>query len=617
MMKEIKGKEKSIRMLLENSRFSIDYYQREYKWQKKQLQELIEDLTEKFLESYEKGDDRSSIQKYENYFLGSIILCEKDGNKYIIDGQQRLTTITLLLIYLKNQLSNEKQKIKLSSLIFSDVYGKESFNIDVEERRDCMNALFSNQVFDTTNSAESVQNIISRYSEIETLFPDIFDEDAEEFDDNAIIFFSDWLLQNVYLVEITAYTDEDAYSIFETMNDRGLSLNPLDMLKGYLLACITDQEKRNKAVNIWKEWSEKLRALGKDEDSDAFKTWLRSQYSQSIRERKRGATAKDFDKIGTEFHRWVKDNNEVIGLNKSEDFFNFINRDMQFYLREFINLKKASQKLTPGLEPVFYNARMAFTLQYPLLLASLVPSDDEIIIKKKFYVVASYIDSLIARRIWNFKSIAYSTMQYTMFNVMKEIRGKDIDQLIKILVSKLNSEHLSFKTNDRLRLHQQNKYYIHQLLARITDYVESSSGMPSRFHEYIAEGKNRYEIEHIWADHPERHTDEFSHASDFSEYRNRIGGLLLLPKSFNGSYNDSPYDVKLPHYFGQNLLAKSLHPDCYNLNPGFLRFKVNNQLEFKPHPQFKKQDLDERQVLYRALAELIWSPMRITTVVQS
>ena len=124
-MKEIKGKEKNIRLLLANARFSIDYYQREYKWQAKHLQELIEDLTQKFNESYASDDERSAIQEYENYFLGSIILCEKNGNKYIIDGQQRLTTITLLLIYIKNKLSNEKQKMKLSSLIFSDVYGGE------------------------------------------------------------------------------------------------------------------------------------------------------------------------------------------------------------------------------------------------------------------------------------------------------------------------------------------------------------------------------------------------------------------------------------------------------------------------------------------------------------
>lgn len=604
-MREIKGKEKNIRMLLENARFSIDYYQREYKWQKKQLQELIEDLTEKFLESYEEGDERTAIQKYENYFLGSIILCEKNGNKYIIDGQQRLTTLTLLLIYLKNILKNEKQRTKIASLVFSDVFGKESFNIDVDERNPCMSALFSNQNYDGTNATESIQNILQRYDEIGSLFPEDFSEDV-------FIYFSDWLLQNVFLVEITAYTDEDAYTIFETMNDRGLSLNPLDMLKGFLLASITDSDKRNTAVDIWRDWSEKLRALGKDEDSEAFKTWLRSQYAQSIRERKRGAKAKDFDKIGTEFHRWLKDNTDTMKLQRSENFFAFINTDMQFYLREFINVKKASKDLTAGLEPIFYNAKLAFTLQYPLLLAPLCATDKEQDICKKLNIVSSFIDIIIARRIWNFKSIAYSTMQYAMFNVMKDIRNKSANELADILTKKLEEEPVTFKSNDGLRLHQQNRYYIHHLLARITNFVETSSGVSSRFTEYIAEGKNRYEVEHVWADHAERHKDEFSHASDFSEYRNRIGGLLLLPKSFNGSYGDLIYEEKLPHYFGQNLLAKSLHKDCYKHNPGFLRFIDESGLPFKAHNHFKKIDLDERQELYRKCAELIWSSARLS-----
>ena len=147
-MKEIKGKEKSIRLLLQNARFYIDFYQREYKWQTKHLQELIEDLTGKFLESYQPDDERSEIEKYENYFLGSIILCEKESKKYIIDGQQRLTTLTLLLMYLKNILTNDAQKTKISGLIYSDVYGKESFNIEVEERTECMSALFKNEDFD-------------------------------------------------------------------------------------------------------------------------------------------------------------------------------------------------------------------------------------------------------------------------------------------------------------------------------------------------------------------------------------------------------------------------------------------------------------------------------------
>ncbi|MGC8546031.1 MAG: DUF262 domain-containing protein, partial [Athalassotoga sp.] len=76
------------------------------------------------------------------------------------------------------------------------------------------------------------------------------------------------------------------------------------------------------------------------------------------------------------------------------------------------------------------------------------------------------------------------------------------------------------------------------------------------------------------------------------------------------------YEEKLPHYFGQNLLAKSLHPNCYNHNPDFLRFKGESGLPFKAHPQFKKKDLSERQELYRLIAEQIWSPERIKEVVE-
>ena len=113
---------------------------------------------------------------------------------------------------------------------------------------------------------------------------------------------------------------------------------------------------------------------------------------------------------------------------------------------------------------------------------------------------------------------------------------------------------------------------IHRLLARMTDYVETRSGQPSRYAEYAQRGRNGYEIEHIWADHPERHTDEFAHPSEFQEYRNRIGGLLLLPKSFNASYGDLPYSKKRDHYLGQNLLARSLHEGAYDHNPGFRAF---------------------------------------------
>ena len=65
------------------------------------------------------------VSGYTDYFLGSIIIYEKDGNRFIIDGQQRLTTLTLLLIYLDRWLEEEGEKSRLFPLIFSESYGKE------------------------------------------------------------------------------------------------------------------------------------------------------------------------------------------------------------------------------------------------------------------------------------------------------------------------------------------------------------------------------------------------------------------------------------------------------------------------------------------------------------
>jgi len=604
-MRKIDGTGKNIQALLGNAKYAVDYYQREYKWQTKQVAELIDDLADKFLGSYERGHERSAVEKYGHYFLGSIIVSDKDGRKFIIDGQQRLTTLTLLLIRIHHLLSDSEQKGQIAELIFSQKFGKRSFNLDVSDRAACMEALYLAQPLDDAGQPESVINILARYQDIEERFP-------EELATEALPYFADWLIENVHLVEITAYSDEDAYTIFETMNDRGLSLTPTDMLKGYLLANITDSAHRTAASQAWKNQIGKLQELGKDEDADGIKSWLRSQYAQNIRERKRGAAPQDFDLIGTEFHRWVRDHEDALGLKKSSDFTRFIEKDFAFYTRQYHRLREAAETLTPGLECVHYNAQNNFTLQYAVLLAPLRLKDPEEEILKKIRITAAYLDILIARRIWNWRAIDYSTMQYTMFLVMREIRGKSAPELAKLLMQRLDVETEVFASNDRFRLHGMNGRQIHRLLARMTDYVETRSGLSSRYAEYVnRKGKNGYEVEHIWANHPERHEDEFNHPNDFEEYRNRIGGLLLLPKSFNASYGDLPYKKKREHYLKQNLLAQSLHEKAYERSPGFLRFVKESHLVFKPLHDFKKDDLDARQELYRNLAETIWNPARL------
>jgi len=608
-MREILGKAKTVRELLKGVKYSIDSYQREYKWHEKQIKELLDDLSEKFLEEYQPVHPRKKVADYPHYFLGSIIISRKESTGFIVDGQQRLTSLTLLLILLRNLQKDRADKVIVDELIFSEQYGQKSFNIDVDERVLAMEALYDGQPIDVTDRTESVQNLIARYCDLEDNFPD-------ELREHALPYFADWLLENVHLVEITAYADEDAYTIFETMNDRGLSLSPTDMLKGYLLANI-DESKRTSANTRWRDRIRELNEAGKEVESDCLKAWLRSQYATKIRERKRGAKPEDFDRIGTEFHRWLREAADTVGLEQSEDYYRFIDRDFDFYSRQYLRLMEASETLVPNLAHVLYNAQLGFTLQYMLLLAPLHPDDSKAIIDQKMALVARYLDILLAWRLWNFRSIAYSTMQYAIFRVMLDIRGLDTDSLALKLHESLSKEDQNFTSNDHLRMHQQNRYPLHRILARLTDYVETQSGQPSRYLEYVGEGKTRYEVEHIWADHAERHTEEFPHPADFTEHRNRIGGLLLLPKSFNASYGDLPFADKLPHYNTHNLLARSLHPQCYEHNPGFLRFVQQSGLPFSPMTVFKKDNLEARSLLYRQIAERIWNPEDLLKGVQA
>jgi hypothetical protein len=565
------------------------------------MRELVDDLTDKFLEEYEPGHSRSKVADYSHYFLGSIIISKKESTSYIVDGQQRLTSLTLLLILLRTLQTGRADQVNIDELIVSEKYGQKSFTLDIDERAPVMEALFEGHPFDPHDQSESAQNLYQRYRDLENAFP-------EEVQGDALPYFIDWLLENVHLVEITAYSDDDAYTIFETMNDRGLSLSPTDMLKDYLLTNIKDGTKHITANARWRDRIRELNDAGKEIEPDCFKAWLRSQYATKIRERKKGARPEDFDRIGTEFHRWLRDASKAIGLQQSDDFYRFIIRDFDFYSHQYLRLMAASQQFVPGLEHVLYNTQHGFTLQYLLLLAPLSPADSVEVIDLKLRLVARFVDILLAWRLWNFRSIAYSTMQYAMFIIMREIRGLSPTPLAHKLRDLLGKEGETFASNERLRVHQQNGYPLHQLLARLTDYVETQSGHPSHYLDYVREGRGRYEIEHIWANHPEQHMREFSHPADFAEYRNRVGGLLLLPKSFNASYSDLTYVEKLPHYNTQNLLARSLHPQCYEHNPGFLRFVKESGLPFKAHQQFGKIDLEERSVLYRQLAERIWNP---------
>jgi hypothetical protein len=415
------------------------------------------------------------------------------------------------------------------------------------------------------------------------------------------------------LVEIVASWDDAAYTIFETMNDRGLSLSLPEMLKGYVLANIELEAEQRRVNELWKKRMLELKELDKEADVDFFKNWLRARHAQTIRQGK-GAEHKDYERIGSEFHRWVRDKKSDLGLSDDKKFVRFVERDLDFYAQQTLRIESAGRTLTPGLEAIYYNQQRSLTTQTQLLLAAIQPSDSKADIDRKLGLVADYLDIWLTRQIWSYKQTAQSVIRYRLFALTRELRGKSVVELSAHLRKLLDEDPDTFGKSPNLRAHTQNFYHVRHILARLSHWVDVQCGIPSDFEKFVNHGKSRpFEVEHIWENHPERFREWFEHPSDFDQARNRLGGLLLLQRGFNQSLSDLPYAKKRDAYLahGGSLLTKSLHPDAYKNNPAFAAFIEKTGLAFQPIEAFDPEAQRERQELYLRVAEWVWNPSRL------
>lgn len=612
---------RSIKELLHSRSFGIDEYQREYKWEGSNIEDLISDLQARFEDFYHPGDPPSAASSYGDYFLGSIIVTQRGNKSYLVDGQQRVTSLTLLLIYLYGAVKERGLNVTstIEPLIYSDDYGERKFNLDIAERIPVIKALFNGEEFNAAGKEESIQTIVARYQDIESQGL------ADELGDGLSTFIY-WLINRVGLIEIATETDAHAYAIFETMNDRGKPLSPVDMLKSYLLAPIQDDEQRSNANQVWRKTVFDLISWepSPDPERDAafVKAWLRAQYGETIRERKAGASDKDWEQIGTTFHRWARDNADRVGAGDASKNLKLITDEIPFFARAYRMILEATRTYTPGLEPIFYNAHNEFTWQRTVLLAPLSVGDDDDTVRRKLAATATYLDIWVMRRTVNYIRVGYNYVQYAMWALCRDIRRKSLPDLIDTLHKKLEQDEsdVSFEGSpsrgrhgiNGLGLHKFSRRYIFHLLARLTAYVDSNSGRPDIFDKYVDRtGKNPYDIEHIWADVYRRYADECPTQEDFDEWRNHVAGLVLLPADVNRSYQDKPFDKKVPHYAKQNLYAASLTDAAYHHQPQFKAFISNSGLPFEPYPTFGKTEQVQRRELVLDLAKQIWSPQRL------
>jgi len=222
----------SIKSIFEKEiQYSIPIYQREYAWDVTQISQLLSDICS-------QAKVQESNKNKENYYLGTLVVHSHNGLEYIIDGQQRLTTLYILLAHL--------------SLIEESSY-KLNFNYDTlsfDSRPKSINSL------KTLHNFRDAKNIeISKIEEsaIRSAYEIIMAELTQQCDefDISIQEFTDYLLSKTKLLKVTVPPDTDLNHYFEIMNVRGEQLEKHEVLKSRLMSNLDNELDRVLFATVW------------------------------------------------------------------------------------------------------------------------------------------------------------------------------------------------------------------------------------------------------------------------------------------------------------------------------------------------------------------------------
>ncbi len=428
----IEAKSKTLKDLLKERKYQVKYFQREYKWEKNHIEDLIIDLEKSFFSNFQVEHTREDVPDYDCYYMGPVVLYREKSSFVIVDGQQRLTSFTLLLIYLTHLqkeifVGNKKKIQNLDEYIYSQPYEKETFNLEIQEREDILRCLFKSlDLEDGFLLNESSQNILDRYIDIVELFPPTLKKDY------VLPLFINWLVEKLIFIEILSQSSDSAYTIFETMNDRGLNLTQSEMLKSYLLSSVKDEEKIKELDAAWKQKISLIKTYSSDEDQDFFKAWLRAKYAVGIRTTEKGAINEDFEKISTRFSNWVQDNSKrLLNLNTPDDYFYFIESDFDFFSDIYLKLSEMefSESLPEQRFKLLSYKGISQSLSYPLIISTIQKIDDNETVNKKIETSVSYLDSFSIYRLLLNESITHSTVRNKIYTKIKEIRDKSFEEI--------------------------------------------------------------------------------------------------------------------------------------------------------------------------------------------
>ena len=601
---------------IENHKYSIEEafrecfyivpdYQREYVWTDKEVHQLLEDIGEQI----DAGTTRE-------YFIGTVLVSptEQKNHYEVIDGQQRLTTFFLLLCALKHLFQGEPQRQMIAGLIstsYVDSDGEVRTNLKLEPRYECAGEVMAKLVeLDSDPQAVragiqaagiasfgSLENLVNAYSTLYRYLKDNYDDAPK------LKKYWGYLANNVVFIQIS--TDvSSALKIFETINERGVGLNPMDLLKNLLFT----QVKQAQFTQLKDEWKKITKPLekGKEKPLRFLRYFLMANYA--IKNERGDAVVRE-----DEIYDWfiAKDNAALCDYaGKPFEFVRKVIRNVEHYLA-FANGQGNDGKPSLAMDNLKRLTGGAFSLHYVLLLAAAnfpKPLFDHFVAQLEsflFYYIFTKTPTKDLERSFSQWADELRAIAETTDSVKQKVQ-------LNAFVAERFEKNMAGKSQEladalkRFTLYSMQQYRTRYLLARLTQHVEMAfSGLkvPGSLEPFT-----NLEIEHILPNKPEDDlrakwtTDNPGMVYD--DYKNRLGNLTLLEKPINiVAGNDFYTDKQAEYSKSGNYLTRSLVA-LTDVGHNTSISRINAKLE--SFPSWNAAAIEKRHTMLIALAQDVW-----------
>ena len=516
--------------------YAVPDYQREYVWQTPQVEQLLGDILGEMPTTAQGGPPAE-------YFIGSIVVCPGEtGVLDLIDGQQRMTTLFVTLCAIRDRLEALKDTAEtpingqLSSQSMDD-YGNSShryrLDLQYEDAQGVLAKLVGREQAGTNFTTNSAENIVGAHTTATQFL-------AREFSDDAgrVRAFYAYLINRVKLIRIKTDGVAKALKIFETVNDRGLSLDAMDLLKN-LLFVKTKQAEFGKLKSVWDELQAELRKSA-EKPLRFLRYFIFSRYQvEQLRE--------------DDIYDWLKRNEATVGFGK----------DPIAFARELVGAAKAYTRFLSGRGE---DGDERPSLQSMRILGGSAARQHLILLLAARALPANLFDRL-AKEIENLFFTYVVTREPTrdferdFARWAPEVKAVSTAEDLEALIEKRfrpARKALSTRFSDavgRLGAKDLQAYRLRYILAKMSQAVESNaygSTEGTKWLKRYAEGA-AYEIEHI---HPvTAGADCVAEFGDGSgNWTQRLGNLTLVEQGINSSLGNRPFSGKRPVYLQSQLL---------------------------------------------------------------